>query len=235
MIAADAGRKIGTNPAINSLEHASGPRAEVVERTESEDKPEDRSRHTRLADVGVMHFSTDEIAVNRGVERRLNLLSSARECDPRAAAGDLVDGESLGLDPGSDLGQIIRTQAEPVSKLLRRQPAMVVRRRRILLLAEQAVEVGLLARGRLKHELDPLQPERVLNRSLVELRPRLRPDVALQHRHLCAVDRPHQTVSNWGLADEDGRRNKTQDASSKTAYIKQVRSYRHETHHDLGS
>lgn len=58
---------------------------------------------------------------------------------------------------------------------------MVVGRRPALLFDEQLLQGRLLLRRRLQNQSQEIELERRINRALIELRPRLRADVARQH------------------------------------------------------
>ncbi len=102
---------------------------------------------------GKMRLATDQVIVNGRVEGGFDLSGGAVECNPVAAASNLVDGEALRGEPGGKGDDIRRSDAEAVGEFLGREPFVIVGRAGVLLLDEELVEGGLLlgARGQDQH------------------------------------------------------------------------------------
>ena len=63
-----------------------------------------------------------------------------------AACRNFLHRESAALEPGYDFAHVVLAQPEAAAKLLRCQPAVIVRRRAIVLFGKQLVKARLLAR-----------------------------------------------------------------------------------------
>jgi hypothetical protein len=57
-----------------------------------------------------------------------------------APACDIVNPQALGLQPGGDPVHVISTHAKSIRELIRRKPAMIVRRSGILLFRKKQLE-----------------------------------------------------------------------------------------------
>src|ERR1700691_2987717 len=99
------------------------------------------------------------------MERRAYLLRRAGKRHPVASAGGAGNRESLRFHPGGDFIHVIRTEAELVAVLLRRQPIVIIRRAWILLLREQLRERRLLSGGWLQQQRNAGQSEGIFHRA----------------------------------------------------------------------
>jgi hypothetical protein len=62
------------------------------------------------------------------------------ERNPTPPAADTFDGEAMRTQPGTGSGNIFRTRTKLTAELFRSQPAMETRRRRVLLLFQEAFQ-----------------------------------------------------------------------------------------------
>src|SRR5262249_48321345 len=85
------------------------------------------------------------------------------------SAGGVDVGESLALEPGDDLAQVVLAEAEAIGELLGREPLVVVGRLAVLLLGEKQVEGLLLGSGGHGDQRDRAHLHAGLDRALVEL------------------------------------------------------------------
>src|SRR5271167_5240185 len=122
------------------------PRTEVVERANGHHHAAKRAGERRLGSVRVMHFAVDQVLVNRRVEGSFRLRGSAVEADPGAAARRNYRCEALLTQPRRSTADIAWADSEALGILFRREPLVIVRRRRIELLLQQHVQIVLLLR-----------------------------------------------------------------------------------------
>src|SRR5271166_2302991 len=100
-----------------------------------------------------MHFAVDQILTNRRMESSFHLGSRAIEADPGAAARRNYRCKALLTQPVCSTADVAGTDSEALGKLLRREPLVIIRRRRIQLLPQQRIQIVLLLRRGLEHEL----------------------------------------------------------------------------------
>ena len=74
-----------------------------------------------------MRLAIDEIAVNLGVERPFDIVRGAAERHPVARPGDVLHVQTMRFEPSGHSGMIAGREAEPVSKLLGREPLVILR------------------------------------------------------------------------------------------------------------
>src|SRR5206468_2640085 len=165
MVSRNTGGEVGPY----SPEYTSRLRAEVVEPAKTKDYVAKGHRHRWIPSVRVIGHSSCRISVDLCFEGGFHMAGSAREGNPRFTASDPVDGEPLGLQPTDDPGQIVLAQSKAVAKLLRRQPLVVIRRRRMMELLQQRIEFSLLAWIWLEHQCHMVQQEWTLYFALVVL------------------------------------------------------------------
>ena len=116
---------------------------QVVEAVDRFDYGRQLGGHRGIGDVGI------ETAVGaRGnfyAERILRLRDGAGEGDLAGRGVGGVDGEAFALEPSRDAREVGGGRAEARGETVGRQPAMIIRRRWILLSGEQACEVVAIA------------------------------------------------------------------------------------------
>src|SRR5262245_41179591 len=86
----------------------------------------------------------NQVAVDLGLERILDLANGTAERNLVMIASDTLHRKTLGCQPGGDLRKIILGHAKTAGVLLRSEPLVVLRRGRVLLLAKESVKLGLL-------------------------------------------------------------------------------------------
>ena len=81
--------------------------------------------------------------MNLGFESSLHLACGPRERDPGAAASLPGHGETLPLEPGHDLVQVVLAQPKLAGELLRRQPVVEARRKGVLQIVQKGRQLRL--------------------------------------------------------------------------------------------
>src|SRR5271154_4008744 len=99
------------------------------------------------------------------------------------AARDVVDPQPLRLEPDRNLRKIAGAQTETIAELLRSQPALIIRRKRISLPGEKRLQQGRWSQPQ-SHIPDPRCR---IKSAAVELRLRFRVDVALENHRPVGV------------------------------------------------
>ena len=117
-----------------------------------------------------MGFAVDLISMDLGSEGGLQLPRLAAEPNPIASAGAILDMETLRFEPGQYGAIVGGTEAKTDAKLFRREPTMIARRRTVLLVFEQTLQVRLLRRGGLEHDRDVRDFKGRFNGALIESR-----------------------------------------------------------------
>jgi len=166
----------------------------VVEPHDTRHQRLDGCRQRQIRGVGEMNFGAHLVAVDPGMECRLDLARRAAETDKIAAACGVPDGESLRAQPEGDFVQIGRTRPEPVGVGLRRQPIVIVRRCRVLLFRQQLFESGLPIGRRLQHQGDVPEREIGFHRPKVVLRLRLSRNAASNDYGMAGIDRASNAI-----------------------------------------
>ena len=96
-----------------------------------------------------MALSLDIKSVNCSEEDALGLCGGTFEDNKIPGVSNIEDSETFGLKPENDLPKVIRTKAKALGILCRREPFVIERRLRILLLHKQSIKAfGLAWRGR---------------------------------------------------------------------------------------
>ena len=101
--------------------------------------------------VREVRFAANLEVMDRCLQRFRNLRRGAAEGDPVTRPSAFLHVEALGRKPCHDLRVIAHAQSEAVTKLFRSEPFVELRRRGVLLIRQQTVQVRLLCRGRLDH------------------------------------------------------------------------------------
>src|ERR1700691_516353 len=114
-----------------------------------------------------MRFAAHLVAMNLDSKGALDLTGRAAEGDRIASARDGLNGKTTLAEPRNHLVHIRPSGSEPVGVVSRRKPAMIVWRRRILLLRHQPVEGGLLACRWLERHGDQGKLHGWIHRSLI--------------------------------------------------------------------
>ena len=73
---------------------------EVVQRSKAGDNRSKRGRNRWIGRVGQMRLAVDQIAVNLSLESLANLARGSRKLNRHMPGMDLIDGESVRLQPG---------------------------------------------------------------------------------------------------------------------------------------
>jgi hypothetical protein len=79
-------------------------------------------------------FPVDLVTVHLSLEGLLNLAGGSAEVEEALALGHVLDGETLRLEPRTDLGDVGIGKAEMGAEILGRDPLVIVCRAAILLL-----------------------------------------------------------------------------------------------------
>src|SRR5208282_4823001 len=111
---------------------------EVVQRIHSRDDRGERGRDGRIADVGQVLLSVDEVLVNRRPESLLDLSGGTGELYDGAAVADLRDLEAAGLQPVGHSGDVGIGGAELGAEFHRGQPLLITWRFLVLLIFNEA-------------------------------------------------------------------------------------------------
>src|ERR1051326_1058033 len=164
----------------------------------------ERHWNGRLRRVGKIHLAVDSVAMQFGAEGVTHLRGRAAERDPVAAARLVRYSEAFGTQPCLDLVEVALAEPKTIGILLRREPLVVIRRRRVLLLGEQSLESGPLAGRLLQQQGYAPCGERGIESASVELRACLGMDRAAQDDPLCPIDAGGDAVL-LGLETGDGQ------------------------------
>ena len=117
-----------------------GAELEIVEAEESADQVFERDGNGGFVHIGEMGFAIHAVVMKAGAEGAGCLIGGAAEIDPVAAAGDIVDLETLRFEPGGYLGNVMRAEAEAVAELFGGEPLVVVGRPGKLLFGEKGAD-----------------------------------------------------------------------------------------------
>src|ERR1700679_862637 len=120
----------------------------IVQTEEASHHAFERLRHRGIDGVGKMRFAVYLKTMDGGMQSAGYLGRGPTESDPVLAPRAMVDGKSLGSEPGNHFRLVAQAQAEAISELFRCQPVVEVRRGRILQILEQTLKVSLLGRRR---------------------------------------------------------------------------------------
>src|SRR5271166_4992813 len=105
-----------------------------------------------------------------GMQRPGDLRGRATEGDPISTASGMVDLESLGNEPAGNSGLVAEAKPKTVSIFLRREPLSEISRRRILLIQQQLIQIGLLFGRGTEHRQHVVHGHGGLYCALIELR-----------------------------------------------------------------
>ena len=106
-----------------------------------------------------------------GVERLSELPCGSAEVDKQAPGGDAVDDQSVLREPLGDPLRVSCRRPESRAKFLRRQPPVKVGGVRVVLAADEPLQLLLLRVRALQHQQNMIQGQSVGHPALVELRP----------------------------------------------------------------
>ena len=151
---------------------------EVVEGAKAGHHRGQGSGYVRIAGVGVVVLSVDAIAMDFGVERLRHLAGGAAEVHKKAAGGYAVESESMLREPLGDLADVFARRPELRAELLGCQPAVKVRRLRIVLPPDELLQGLLLRLTAPQHHKDVFLGQAIGRPALVKLWPRTAADVA---------------------------------------------------------
>jgi hypothetical protein len=163
-------------------------RTKIVQAAEARHYIGERGGNGWLRGVRVVGFAIHAIAVDFRVEGVPDLLRGTAESDPGPASSYSLDREALRFEPVLDLRHVTRADAKTVRILFRREPAMIVRRRWILLAREQLLQLCLLTGRSFQHECDARHWKRTFDRAAIVSRCGLRRYTALQDNHPAVVN-----------------------------------------------
>ncbi len=146
------------------------------------------NRNLRIADVRLSPLAPDIELMDVRVERIAHLADVSGKLNDRASRRDLDSLESVASQPvGYRLNVRVRG-AELLSKLIRREPLMKIRRVLALLLIHQLPQRGLLVRTALQKQKHAVHRRGISDRSLIKLGASERMHVTLQAHQLSVVD-----------------------------------------------
>ena len=123
-----------------------------------------------------------------GAKRSRDLARGGAESDPVLRAGDLIDGEPPGFEPGCQVADVVPAHAEAVAVLFRREPVVIVRRAGIALLLEQTGESRGLFRRLAQLELYSFNRGKRIERAAVIGRQSAGVNIPLQDDRRFAFD-----------------------------------------------
>jgi len=154
----------------------------------------ERGRNLRVGRIRDALFGARVVEAHRGRERALDFRGGAAEADARAAVRDRIDVETLRAKPRADRVDVVLAGAEALADLARREPAVIVGRRRILLILQQLLERLLARIGALQRDRERCQ--RKIGRNGAGVVRRRDPSGApLGERHaLVGIDRLNDAV-----------------------------------------
>src|ERR1022692_1237898 len=110
--------------------------AEVMETVNGEHDALEGHGYGRAGGIGVVRFAAHLVAMDLDAKRAADLAGGAAEGNRIARASYGLHGKTRLAEPGNHLVYVGSTYSEAVRVLLRSQPAMVIRRRGILLLRQ---------------------------------------------------------------------------------------------------
>lgn len=151
-----------------------------------------RNRWHRI--VRIMGDAAGHVMPQCGVKRPADLLRGSSKKNPGARRTRVLDRESLGLQPCNDFGDVIRAGAKPVGELFRRQPIVIIGRRRIALIFEEGFELLLRGIRQAQIEADAANVLRCVDEAELVLGPGKRMNFAAQGHNALVIDRPWYPV-----------------------------------------
>ena len=146
---------------------AVGLRPEIVHRGDSRYDRRERGGNLRIAIVGVMLFSLDEVGVDFRVEGPADLPGVAGEFNGCFAPADTRYGKAMRLEPCDHPRDIRLSRAVQLAELLRREPLVIAAAARSVGILNKLAKRGL-PRGRaLKEQKHAFSWKRINNRTLI--------------------------------------------------------------------
>jgi hypothetical protein len=126
--------------------------SEIMQRRHAFDYGSQGEGDFGIGRIRIMSFAIHDVSVDGRMKSRFHLRGRAAENQLTASIGHRFHLEAVAFEPAGHLAEITIGNTEQFAKVFRREPAVILRRSRILLSLEQSFQRELAAGVRLKDQ-----------------------------------------------------------------------------------